>query len=185
LKAFREVAVRYPHFRLRLTGSGPEEKSLRILAERPETLGRVVFSGAVSHKEVQEMMRACAIVAVPSRSEGLGMTVLEAMAAGKPVVAAAVGGIPEILEHGVTGLLVPPEDHMALAAAVIELAADPALRSRLGKAGLEAARTSHTWGAAAGAYIKCYEEAIAARRGGTGVTDDEQQRTLATAHQAA
>jgi glycosyltransferase involved in cell wall biosynthesis len=74
-------------------------------------------------------------VAVPSLGEGFGMVALEAMERGRPVIASAVGGLPEIVSHGKTGLVVPPGDAPALAAAIVELAAEPVRARELGAAG--------------------------------------------------
>jgi glycosyltransferase involved in cell wall biosynthesis len=91
--------------------------------------------GFVPHAELERLYRRAAVVVLPSHREGLPLCVLEAMAHGRPVVASAVGGIPELLEDGVTGLLVPPGDVAALRAALQRLLADPALRRRMGRAG--------------------------------------------------
>ncbi|MEK6591727.1 MAG: glycosyltransferase, partial [Pseudomonadota bacterium] len=82
----------------------------------------------------------------PSRFEGLPRSLMEAMGLGRPVVGTAVDGIAEIVEDGVSGLLVPPRDPGALAAAVLKLAGDPGLRERLGKAA--ALRVRERYGAA-------------------------------------
>lgn len=84
--------------------------------------------------DVPALLEAADIVAVPSRKEGLGLACLEAMAAGKAVVASRVGGLAEAIEHRVSGILVAPGDAAALARALIELYDDPGLRSRLGTA---------------------------------------------------
>jgi glycosyltransferase involved in cell wall biosynthesis len=73
-------------------------------------------------------------------TEGLGTSLLDAMACGKPVVATTAGGIPEVVEDGVTGLLVPPRDHEAMADAIVRLLTDADLRREMGVAGLAAAR---------------------------------------------
>src|SRR5262249_45881350 len=75
-----------------------------------------------------------------SVTEGLGTSLLDAMACGRPVVATSAGGIPEVVEDGLTGLLVPPRDHEAMAAAIVRLLKDPALRRQMGEAGLVSGR---------------------------------------------
>src|SRR5919197_1364180 len=90
--------------------------------------------GFVPHQELGELYDRAAVVVCPSYREGLPLCVLEAMAHGRPVVASAVGGIPELVEDGGTGLLVEPGDVAGLRAALERLLADPALRRRLGRA---------------------------------------------------
>jgi glycosyltransferase involved in cell wall biosynthesis len=84
--------------------------------------------------DVTSYLAAADVVAVPSRNEGMGRVIVEAMALGLPVVATAVGGIPDVVTDGECGRLVEPEDSGALAAALIELGRDPALRRKLGEA---------------------------------------------------
>jgi glycosyltransferase involved in cell wall biosynthesis len=87
----------------------------------------------VPHDELERLYARAAVVVLPSHREGLPLCVLEAMAHGRPVVASAVGGIPELVEDGVTGFLVPAGDVRALRAALDRLLADPVLRRRLGR----------------------------------------------------
>jgi glycosyltransferase involved in cell wall biosynthesis len=101
-----------------------------------------------------------AVVACPSRREGYGVVAREAMAHGRPVVATAVGGLPDAVEDGVTGLLVPPRDPAALRAALTRLLGDAELRSRLGAAAHERARERFSRDAAARATIALYREAL-------------------------
>jgi glycosyltransferase involved in cell wall biosynthesis len=82
-------------------------------------------------KEAPRLVQAFDMIAVPSHVEPLGNATLEAMAAGRPVVGSRVGGIPEMVVHGETGLLVPPADPQALAAAIARLAEDHGMRSRM------------------------------------------------------
>jgi glycosyltransferase involved in cell wall biosynthesis len=103
---------------LDIAGTGPDEEALRRLAESVAP-GRVRFHGLVDKAEVQRLMLAAAVVVVPSRwYENQPMVVLEALARGTPVVGSALGGMPELIEPGVTGDLVPANDPHALAGAL-------------------------------------------------------------------
>ena len=113
---------------LALIGTGPEEQAVRAAAAEaaPES---IIFAGAVA--EASRYLKALDVLVLPSRYEGLPYAVLEAMAAGVPVIASAVGGVPELIENGETGLLVPPENPEALADALNRLFSDPALAASL------------------------------------------------------
>ncbi len=118
---------------LLVAGEGPEREAL---AARARSLGlgpRARFLGRRDDREA--LLAACDLLCLPSRHEGLGVAALEAMAAGRPVVATNVGGLGEAVVDGRTGLLVPPDDAPALADALARLCADAALRERLGRAG--------------------------------------------------
>jgi glycosyltransferase involved in cell wall biosynthesis len=125
------------------------EKGIRELVEATQGMNLVVAGdgplrslvpgalGLLPHAELDHLYARAAVVVLPSYSEGLPLVVVEAMAHGRPVVASAVGGIPDLIVDGVTGLLVPPGDAVALRAAIEKLLADPALRRRMGVAGRE------------------------------------------------
>jgi glycosyltransferase involved in cell wall biosynthesis len=118
-----------------LVGDGPEREALQAQATRLGVADRVVFAGAVrSAGEVLEHLAAADVCAAPSRNEGMGRALVEAMALGLPVVGAAVGGIPDVVGSDEAGRLVPAGDAEALAAALIELGLDAPLRRRLGDA---------------------------------------------------
>jgi glycosyltransferase involved in cell wall biosynthesis len=93
--------------------------------------------------DARAVMAQLEVVVIPSRREGLPLVLLEAMALGRPIVATAVGGIPEVIQDGVNGLLVPPEDPSARAEAVVRVLSDPELRARLG--GAAAAAVEDRW----------------------------------------
>ena len=97
-------------------------------------------------EDARPLMKGCDIVVCPSRFEGLPRSLMEAMGLGCAVIGTAVDGIAEIIEHEVSGLLVPPRDPVALASAMERLAGDPALRARLGEAA--ASRVRERYGAA-------------------------------------
>ena len=103
---------------------------VRKLAESLGLAGEVHFLG--QRRDVPDLLNAMDIFVLPSYSEGLSLALLEAMAAGLPVIATAVGGLPEVVTDGDNGLLIPPRDAAALAGALERLLADPALAQRLG-----------------------------------------------------
>ena len=129
--------VTRPH--LALAGDGPLRSSLRDQAQRLGVAAHVHFLG--ERRDTQLLMQCADVVVLPSREEGLSNVVLEAMAAGCPVVASAVGGTPELVEHPRSGLLFPSDDASALAAALVRVASDEELRRRLAAAASARART--------------------------------------------
>jgi glycosyltransferase involved in cell wall biosynthesis len=118
---------------LAIVGEGTEADALRAQAASLGIAGRVVFTGR--RDDVTAITADLTIALLPSLREAQGISILEAMALRRPVVAAAVGGIPEVITDGLDGLLVPPADPAALAAAVVRLIRDPGLRERIGEAG--------------------------------------------------
>jgi len=121
--------------RLTLVGDGPERAALEALAQRELPPGAVTFTGALGASEVTARLTEADIFCLPSFAEGIPVVLMEAMASGMPVIATQIMGIPELVRHGETGLLVPPGRHEALAAAVRRLLRDPALRLQYGQAG--------------------------------------------------
>ena len=126
------------HFRI--AGDGPLRSQLQDDAARLQLDNEVMFFGFVT--DTVAFLRGVDCIALPSLYEGLGVAVLEGMAAGKPIVATRVGGLTESVVDGVTGLLVPPADPAALAAAIARLAQSPCLARSLGAKGRERARES-------------------------------------------
>ncbi len=132
-RAFAEARRRVPSLRLDIAGRGPLEPALRALAKELEIEDAVDFLGYVV--PVQRAIEEAAIVVVPSMGEGFGMVALEAMERARPVIAAEIGGLGELVEEGVTGLLVPPGEAEPLAEAIVRLGSDLALARELGEAG--------------------------------------------------
>ena len=116
-------------------GAGPQKQHLMDTVGQLGLQDCVAFAGASSHDQMLDAMFAADVVVVPSRFEGFGLTALEAMALGRPVVATTAGGLPEVIEHGVSGWLVPPQQPEALAQAIGLLLDNAALRQSLGAAG--------------------------------------------------
>jgi glycosyltransferase involved in cell wall biosynthesis len=116
----------------------------------------------VPHKDVLRAWRYCSVAVVPSRwPEPIGMVALEAMAAGRAVVASAAGGLVDLIQEGITGLLVPPGDAVALRASITRLLVDPAQRSAMGAAGRECA-VKYSASVVVPQIERVYEEVIAA-----------------------
>ena len=116
-----------------IAGEGPERSALEAQARTLGLADRVVLLGY--RDDVCDLLASCDLFVLPSLFEGLPLSVLEAMAAGKPVVATAIGGTDEAVVHGETGLLVPPADAASLAKAIRTALSDPRLSQRLGAAG--------------------------------------------------
>jgi glycosyltransferase involved in cell wall biosynthesis len=127
--AFARLQQRLPDARLIVGGAGEEREGLERLVEALGVARRVAFIGRVRNPE--EFYRQLDCFVLPSLDEGFGLVVLEAMAAGLPVIATRVGGVPEIIEHGRNGLLVEPADAGAIADAIHTLCASPEQRKRL------------------------------------------------------
>jgi glycosyltransferase involved in cell wall biosynthesis len=140
LRALALLPPRWRHVPLHVVGLGPEWERLQALTDRLGLRPRVTFLGHVSRARLAAEYRGCALFCLPSRQEGFGIVYLEAMAAGRAIVACRAAAVPEIVEDGVTGLLTRPGDPTSLAGALTELLDDPARRARLGEAGRERVR---------------------------------------------
>jgi glycosyltransferase involved in cell wall biosynthesis len=164
LAAAERLRARGCAFRWWFVGGGPLQSELEGAAAACGLSGTVRFLG---HREdAREILAAADIAALTSRSEGFPNAVLEAMAAGRPVVATAVGGTDEAVVDGETGLLVPPADAEAFAEGLGRLAEDAALRERLGRAGRERAERLYGWDALTARMLSIYGEVL--RRGRPG-----------------
>jgi glycosyltransferase involved in cell wall biosynthesis len=140
LRAFARVREARPDARLVLAGRGLEEGALTALAGELGVADAVEFRGWVRSDDVPALIDRASVVAVPSREEGFGMTALEAALRARPVVASRTGGLPEVVEDGVTGVLVAPEEDGELAVAIGELIGDRERAARLGLAARERAQ---------------------------------------------
>jgi len=143
--------------KLVVVGTGPLEAELKGLAVRLGIGERVVFAGF--REDMPAVLNAFDVFTLASDSEGCPMALLEAMAAGRPVLATAVGGVPELVVDGVTGLLVPARSPIALAKAIAALE-DDALRARLGAAGRERALERHGRGELLRRMMSFYEDCL-------------------------
>ncbi len=140
VRAMSQIAREVPEAVLLVVGDGPDREALGRQVAEAGLAERTVWAGMRSAEELPAFYGLSTVVAVPSVFEGFGLVAAEAMAAGTPVVASAVGGLREVVEDGVTGLLVPPGDAGALASAVIRILRDPALGEEMGRRGRDRVR---------------------------------------------
>jgi glycosyltransferase involved in cell wall biosynthesis len=154
LDAFATVRRRAAGARLLIVGDGPERAAIAERAAQPDLDGAVHLIGFRS--DVRALIAAADVYVNSSISEGISITILEAMAAGLPVVATAVGGTPEVLANGAGGLLVPSRDAERLASAILALAADPQRRAVLGAAARRRLETSFTIDRMVDEYVATY-----------------------------
>jgi glycosyltransferase involved in cell wall biosynthesis len=169
-----DVLRRYPDAQFEMVGGGPELHSLLARAEALGVLHAFTFLG--HRDDVPARMEDGDIFVLPSRSEALPNAVIEAMAAGLPIVASGVGGIVELIDESVTGLLVPPGDAPSLADRLCRLMNDPALASRLGNAARAEALARYSFDRMVAAFESLYLTELTRR----GVLDARQLQLAAS-----
>jgi glycogen(starch) synthase len=135
ITAFASLIDRFPRARLTIVGDGPNRSDLEQQATALGLGEAVEFKGRISPEHVPELMNTATVVVMPSRSEGFPMVALEAAQMARPIVATPVGGLPESVVHQQTGLLVEPEDSLALAEAIAFLLSHPDIARQMGQAG--------------------------------------------------
>jgi len=157
-----KAATLVPQATFVLAGEGPQRQRLEAQAKQLSIDGRVKFLG---HREdIGDLLAMCDLFVLPSLSEGLPVSALEAMAASKPVIASAVGGTREVVAHGKTGLLVPPADPTALATAIQSILSDPVLAGRLAAAGNERVQKQFSVETMVAKVTQVYDELISVAR---------------------
>ena len=168
LRAFAVFTRAFPESSLTLAGEGPLAPSLRQLAIELGVADRVEFPGFLSQDDLRRRLYESHLFLHPSETgrdgnqEGVPNSMLEAMATGLPVFATTHGGIPEAVEQGVSGWLVPEGDHEALGRALVEMASDPARLAAMGEAAAQSVAANFDADAQARNLEDCYREAIAA-----------------------
>jgi glycosyltransferase involved in cell wall biosynthesis len=155
---------------LLIVGDGPERSNLESRVRELGVEDSVIFAGAINNADLPEFYADADLVAIPSLMEATSIAGLEAMASARAIVASNVGGLPEIIQHEVNGLLVPPRDPQALASAIQCLVQSPGLRRKMGEAGRARVEREFTWTQAAEQTERAYERAIALWRGRTAPT---------------
>jgi glycosyltransferase involved in cell wall biosynthesis len=160
IAAARTVCCCHPEVVFLLIGDGPERSKLERQVAAAELSRTFVFLGR--RKDIPELLACCNLSVLPSEAEGLPNAVLEAMAAGLPVVATRVGGIPEVIEDDINGLLVSAQDTQALAGAILRILDDPGLATRLAQAGQKRMRTHFSFERLTTQLERLYRPAAAA-----------------------
>lgn len=154
LAALEALSHRHPPVRLLVAGDGEHRRALEALTTALGLAPSVRFLGRCSPEEVRRLLGSAQTLVVPSLYEGMPLVILEAMAAGVPVIASAVSGIPEVVVDGVTGWLVPPEDPEVLAQALAQALDDPDEARRRGQAGRRRVVERYHPGAAAALWLQ-------------------------------
>jgi len=144
IRAFALVGRNDPALRLRIAGSGPSLASLRSLAAELGVADQVSFEGRLDRQEIATLYAGADVMLNPSTVDNMPNSILEALACGLPVISTNVGGVPFIVRHDETAVLVPAADETALAAAIARLKSDSTLRDRLRRNGL-AQVEQYTW----------------------------------------
>ena len=164
VEAFLKIALKHPEWRLVLAGRQAHEPTIRIIGDLIDSTDagkRVVLMPDVDDLAAQSLLQQAEIFAIPSTGEGLGLSLQEAMYAGCACIGSKVGGIPDLIEEGKTGLLVPPADVGALARALDSLLGDTSLRERLGNAGRKSMQErGMTANQMTGTYLRLYKEVL-------------------------
>jgi glycosyltransferase involved in cell wall biosynthesis len=138
----------------------PDNEYAPQLVNRYNLDGRVNFTGKVGLEELVEHYSRAEVAVVPSLYEGFGLPAAEAMACGLPVIATTAGALPEVVEDGKSGILVPPQDAHALAKAIEQLLNDEQLRRVMGEEGRKRVQTHFTWEQAAKKTLEVYQEVL-------------------------
>ena len=158
IRAFASVCQNYPNTRLKLASDGPNRRDYEALATSLAIRDRVDFLGVLERADIAAQLRGCTFFVLPSRtnSESFGIAAAEAMALDKAVIVSRIGGLPNLVEDGDTGLLVPPGDDAALASAIRRLMDDPAETRRLGRNGGKHVRENFLWRNTGELYVQAF-----------------------------
>ena len=164
IEAVAALKPKYPDIRLIIAGDGFERPKLEELAQNLG-IGRATrFLGWTANKELPQYYRGCAVSVIPSLEEGFGIPAAEAMGCEIPVVATDAGGLPEVVEDGVTGFVVPKGDAAALAGSIDRLLADASLREKMGKAGRIRALQRFDWDRSVERFTEIYAAILGRNR---------------------
>ena len=160
LKAFSKLIRRFPHARMVIAGDGPMEQTLRQQAFDLGVEERIEFTGWIAPNKVPDLINSATMLLMPSRREGLPLVAIEAAQMARPVIATRVGGLPEIVLHDQTGLVIQPEDSNGLAGAIGNLLDNPEAAVSMGQAARQRVERDFAWNEHVDAYDSLYRRLI-------------------------
>lgn len=182
IRSFARVVARYKgskKLRLVIAGEGPLRKNLELLAKESGVGGLTAFLGHIPHDRVPSLLNSLALFVSVSRFETFGVAAVEASASGLPVVISDAGGLPEVVRHGITGIMVPHGDLEATAQAISTLIEDDSLRQRLGVAGREFVLQNYEWCENASRMERLYAQLVPGTEiGAAAVTNQPQESEI-------
>jgi glycosyltransferase involved in cell wall biosynthesis len=160
INAFKALTDSYADLHLILIGNGPESATINAMAFSNGLRNKVHMTGSMPHSEISHWLSAADIFVLPSHNEGLPNVVLEAMACSLPVIATRVGGIPEAIEDGQSGVLIREKDPDSLIQAIHHLLSDEDLARKMGINGRRAVEQKFSWQKNAEEMLRIYREVI-------------------------
>jgi glycosyltransferase involved in cell wall biosynthesis len=159
IRAFAHIRVAFPDARMTIAGSGPRRSQLEDLCHALDLSQAVSFTGRVDNEQIAALYQRAQLMLNPSLVDNFPISILEAMASGVAIVTTNIGGIPYLVRDGVTGLLVPPGDHEAMAAAALRLLKDGELADRFRRSAL-AEVEQYTWKQVRSRLFEAYGRAL-------------------------
>ncbi len=160
IRAVEKALVNNPNIRLSIAGSGEMTEHLKRMVRYRDLERQITFTGYIPNYRIYQFIQEHDFMVMPSLREAFGVAALEAGACGRPIIASRVGGVPEVVLNGRTGLLVPPDDVDALASAIATLASDTAMRQTMGQAAYEYVRDNYSWTQSLDQMTSLYERLI-------------------------
>lgn len=160
LKALARAKKQIPEIKLTFAGEGEITDQLKALTQQLDLVHNVEFAGFIPNEKMAEFITAHHIMVMPSLQESFGVAALETSACARPVIATTVGGIPEVVEHGKTGLLISPQDEKALAEAIVKLGSDFDLIQKMGESGRQFVSDNFQWEKNVNSMVELYERLI-------------------------
>jgi len=160
IDAFKIVSGKNSNAKLLIVGDGPQRNQLEYLSGNMKSEKKIIFTGFVPKERMPEIYATLDIFVLPSLTEGLSNTLLEAMASGKPVITTPIGGNTELIENGKNGYLVHTRSVKELAEIILDLLNSPNERTQMGKAGRIKILDQYTWDKIIPKYEKIYEQVL-------------------------